>query len=282
MKTFNYSPFICFLILMLSACGPNGDDSSILESNDLFGGKVKNIELHKDKSFEKIEIVNNKGAWNATSDNSQVARIVQEENQLVIVGVAQGETSVRVSDNEGNKASVKVKVDYNLLRPEHLLQTVIVRKGDSRIIETDKGAKIRPVSGNENIVFSFSGEDKLKIEGKELGRSRLACEVNYWPVKELDVQILDLYPLETVSKLEITGTPGKKQTLIRMGNGNYKVASADPSIAVGHILPYEGTHSDYFHNEAILEVESFDKRGTTTLTVTDAMNVSKTIMISVY
>ncbi|MGL4331972.1 MAG: hypothetical protein ACRCZQ_00360 [Bacteroidales bacterium] len=282
MKTFNYVPFICFLILMLSACGPKDDDSSLTGSNDSFGGKIKSVELHKDKSFEKIPIVNNEGEWIATSGNKAIATVLTEENQLIIIGVAQGETTVNVQDSKGKKSSVNVTVDYNLIRPVPPTELIIVRKGDSRSINVESGLKIRVKDGKDNISFNLLDDNKLRIEGKQLGQSLIACKLDYWSKNELNIVIVDKYPLEVIENITITQRPGKVQRLIQMGNGNYRVESADPSIAIGRILPYEGPYNSFLHNEAILEVESFDKRGTTTLTVTDGMNVSKTIMISVY
>lgn len=281
MKTFNYASFICFLIFTLSACTQKDDDSSWMDPNDLFGGKVKSVELNKDKGFEKITIVNNDGAWLATSGNKEIATVITEENQLIIVGVSHGETSVYVQDSQGKKASVKVTVDYNLIRPIPPKKLIIVQKGDSRTINIESRLKIRAIEGKENISFNLLDGNKLKIEGKEFGRSLIYCEQDYWPINEMIIVILDKCPIEVVGSISISERPGKVQRLIQMGNGNYRVESADPSIAIGRILPYEGPENSLFYNEAVLEVESFDKRGRTTLTVTDAMNETKMITVSV-
>lgn len=281
MKTLNYTPFICFLVLILTACGPKDDDSSLTGSDDLFGGKIKSVELHKDKSFAKIAIVNNDGAWTATSGNKEIATVITEEDQLIIVGVAQGETSVNVCDSKGKKSSVKVSVEYNLIRPIPPTELIIVRKGDTRTINIESGLKIRVKDGKDNISFSLINTNTLAIEGKQSGKSLIACEQDYWAKNELNIEVVDKYPLKVIESINIPQRPGKVQRLIQMGNGNYRVESADPSMVVGRILPYEGPYNSFYHNEAVLEVESFDKRGITTLTVTDAMNETKTISISV-
>lgn len=269
----------CFLLLLIFSftyCSKDKADEIISKQGlDL---STTSVRLDTQTTFKKVSVLNAKGNYTVRSLNSTIAEVRLVDNEFVIIGIGTGKATILVQDSEDRRGAVDVEVS-GIDRPATKSYLIYVKKNTTRTLHhpypREEGFKLLGDLDNELINISSLGRDKLKIVGKELGSTDIIVEQDYWNAVNYKMKIVDVYPLLTTIGSHSTDKVGLAAFLdiIKIGNGGYKIESADSAIAIGSIEPYlpssRPIEIDYY-NEVYISYETFGKVGTTTITITDA------------
>lgn len=276
------------LILLLSIvfiqCSNDNDTNLEFEAKLTLSSNC--VSLSNSKTYEIIDIIDPEGSCYEISSDYNIARVQLNGNKLIIIGVNIGEAVITVGDSEGKKAKIQVSID-NLVRPTIKTDVVYVKRGGSRTFShpysTESGC-ILLTDQNSKIVNTTLLPDSLIVEGRELGQTTLSVQKDYWYLYQYVIRVVDVYPLEIpMIGYSVFPRSGHFGGPIAIGNGDYRVESSNPSVAVATIVPYskDWEKTNYNYNEASLDIESFGKPGVAILTITDAAGQTATVEVEV-
>ena len=235
-----------------------------------------------------VRITAGNGGYKVESADKNIATAAIEQNNVKISAIAEGQTTLTVSDAKGQKAAIAVTVESNIDPSERLSvekQTLTLVNGEeevNRILNAEH-------NGNMNLSFTISPagsvsitvEDRI-VNGNPDGKN---LRVKALKVGDTQVTVKDNTNNQTTSfKVTIAKTAAEVETeatveiRINTGNPSYTITSSADNIATAEVK--EKTErvagkNDTHHYVIIKGVAA----GTATITLKDSQN--KTVAITV-
>lgn len=241
-----------------------------------------------------VRITSGNGDYKVESADKNIATAAIEQNNVKITAIAEGQTTLTVSDAKGQKAAITVTVESNIDPSERLSvekQTLTLVNGEeevNRILNAEH-------NGNINLSFTISPAGSVNItvetrivngnpDGKNLRVKALNVGTAQVVVKDNTNNQTTSFKV-TVTAAELTvatatteiETEATTEVRINTGNPNYTITSSAATIATAEVK--EGTrinHLDTPHKAIFIKGIA---AGTATITLKDSQN--KTIAIAV-
>jgi putative cell surface protein len=242
-----------------------------------------------------VRITAGNGGYKVESADKNIATAAIEQNNLKITAIAEGQTTLTVSDAKGQKAAIAVTVESNIDPSERLSvekQTLTLVNGEeevNRILNAEH-------NGNMNLSFTISPAGSVSItvetrivngnpDGKNLRVKALKVGTAQIAIKDnTNNQTTSFKVTVTAAELTVAKTDAEVETeatteiRINTGNPNYTVTSSADNIATAEVK--EKTEkvagkNDTHHYVIIKGVAA----GTATITLKDSQN--KTVAITV-
>ena len=242
-----------------------------------------------------VRITAGNGGYKVESADKNIATAAIEQNNVKISAIAEGQTTLTVSDAKGQKAAIAVTVESNIDPSERLSvekQTLTLVNGEeevNRILNAEH-------NGNMNLSFTISPAGSVSItvedrivngnpEGKNLRVKALKVGDTQVTVKDnTNNQTTSFKVTVTAAELTIAKTAAEVETeatveiRINTGNPSYTITSSADNIATAEVK--EKTEkvagkNDTHHYVIIKGVAA----GTATITLKDSQN--KTVAITV-
>lgn len=242
-----------------------------------------------------VRITAGNGGYKVESADKNIATAAIEQNNVKITAIAEGQTTLTVSDAKGQKAAIAVTVESNIDPSERLSvekQTLTLVNGEeevNRILNAEH-------NGNMNLSFTISPAGSVSItvedrivngnpEGKNLRVKALNVGTAQVVVKDnTNNQTTSFKVTVTAAELTIAKTAAEVETeatveiRINTGNPSYTITSSADNIATAEVK--EKTEkvagkNDTHHYVIIKGVAA----GTATITLKDSQN--KTVAITV-
>ena len=242
-----------------------------------------------------VRITSGNGDYKVESADKNIATAAIEQNNVKITAIAEGQTTLTVSDAKGQKAAIAVTVESNIDPSERLSvekQTLTLVNGEeevNRILNAEH-------NGNMNLSFTISPAGSVSItvetrivngtpEGKNLRVKALKVGTAQIAIKDnTNNQTTSFKVTVTAAELTIAKTAAEVETeatveiRINTGNPSYTITSSADNIATAEVK--EKTEkvagkNDTHHYVIIKGVAA----GTATITLKDSQN--KTVAITV-
>lgn len=242
-----------------------------------------------------VRITAGNGGYKVESADKNIATAAIEQNNVKISAIAEGQTTLTVSDAKGQKAAIAVTIESNIDPSERLSvekQTLTLVNGEeevNRILNAEH-------NGNMNLSFTISPAGSVSItvedrivngnpEGKNLRVKALKVGDTQVTVKDnTNNQTTSFKVTVTAAELTIAKTAAEVETeatveiRINTGNPSYTITSSADNIATAEVK--EKTEkvagkNDTHHYVIIKGVAA----GTATITLKDSQN--KTVAITV-
>ena len=242
-----------------------------------------------------VRITAGNGGYKVESADKNIATAAIEQNNVKISAIAEGQTTLTVSDAKGQKAAIAVTVESNIDPSERLSvekQTLTLVNGEEEV------NRILNAEHNGNITLSFTispaGSVSITVEdrivngnpdGKNLRVKALKVGDTQVTVKDnTNNQTTSFKVTVTAAELTIAKTAAEVETeatveiRINTGNPSYTITSSADNIATAEVK--EKTErvagkNDTHHYVIIKGVAA----GTATITLKDSQN--KTVAITV-
>ena len=242
-----------------------------------------------------VRITAGNGGYKVESADKNIATAAIEQNNVKITAIAEGQTTLTVSDAKGQKAAIAVTVESNIAPSERLSvekQTLTLVNGEeevNRILNAEH-------NGNMNLSFTISPAGSVSItvetrivngnpDGKNLRVKALKVGTAQIAIKDNTNNQTTSFKV-TVTAAELTvatatteiETEATTEVRINTGNPDYTVTSSASNIATAEVK--EKTEkvagkNDTHHYVIIKGVAA----GTATITLKDSQN--KTVAITV-
>lgn len=242
-----------------------------------------------------VRITAGNGGYKVESADKNIATAAIEQNNVKITAIAEGQTTLTVSDAKGQKAAIAVTVESNIDPSERLSvekQTLTLVNGEeevNRILNAEH-------NGNMNLSFTISPAGSVSItvetrivngnpDGKNLrvkalnvGTAQIAIKDNtnnQTTSFKVTVTAAELTVATATTEIETEATT---EVRINTGNPDYTITSSADNIATAEVK--EKTEkvagkNDTHHYVIIKGVAA----GTATITLKDSQN--KTVAITV-
>lgn len=284
---------LALIALLFTAC----------KKDDNNGGEQAPQQLTLEKSAVTVKqtesaivrITAGNGGYKVESADKNIATAAIEQNNVKIKAIAEGQTTLTVSDAKGQKAAIAVTVESNIDPSERLSvekQTLTLVNGEeevNRILNAEH-------NGNMNLSFTISPAGSVSItvetrivngnpDGKNLRVKALKVGTAQIAIKDnTNNQTTSFKVTVTAAELTVAKTDAEVETeatteiRINTGNPNYTVTSSADNIATAEVK--EKTEkvagkNDTHHYVIIKGVAA----GTATITLKDSQN--KTVAITV-
>ena len=284
---------LALIALLFTAC----------KKDDNNGGEQAPQQLTLEKSAVTVKqtesaivrITAGNGGYKVESADKNIATAAIEQNNVKITAIAEGQTTLTVSDAKGQKAAIAVTVESNIDPSERLSvekQTLTLVNGEeevNRILNAEH-------NGNMNLSFTISPAGSVSItvetrivngnpDGKNLRVKALKVGTAQIAIKDntnnqttsfkVTVTAAELTIAKTAAEIEAEATT---EIRINTGNPNYTITSSADNIATAEVK--EKTEkvagkNDTHHYVIIKGVAA----GTATITLKDSQN--KTVAITV-
>lgn len=240
-----------------------------------------------------VRITAGNGGYKVESADKNIATAAIEQNNVKITAIAEGQTTLTVSDAKGQKAAIAVTIESNIDPSERLSvenQEVTLINGEdkvNRILNAkDKGARLSftitpagsvTVTVEERIVAGNPEGENLRIKALNVGTAQVIVKDNtdsQTTTFKVIVSAADLTVAKTDAEVEAEATT---EIRINTGNPDYTVTSSAATIATAEVK--DGTrinHLDTPHKAIFIKGIA---AGTATITLKDSQN--KTIAIAV-
>ena len=242
-----------------------------------------------------VHITAGNGGYKVESADKNIATAAIEQNNVKITAIAEGQTTLTVSDAKGQKAAIAVTVESNIDPSERLSvekQTLTLVNGEeevNRILNAEH-------NGNMNLSFTISPAGSVSItvetrivngnpDGKNLRVKALKVGTAQIAIKDNTNNQTTSFKV-TVTAAELTvatatteiETEATTEVRINTGNPSYTITSSADNIATAEVK--EKTErvagkNDTHHYVIIKGVAA----GTATITLKDSQN--KTVAITV-
>jgi len=283
---------LALIALLFTAC----------KKDDNNGGEQAPQKLTLEKSAVTVKqtesaivrITAGNGGYKVESADKNIAIAAIEQNNVKITAIAEGKTTLTVSDAKGQKAAIAVTVESNIAPDERLSvekQELTLVNGESepnRILNAEH-------KGTINLSFTISPTGSVSItvedrivngnpEGKNLRVKALKVGTAQITVKDnTNNQNISFKVIVTAAELTIEKTTAEVETeatvevRINTGNPDYTVTSSASNIATAEIrkaTPFN--HLDLPHKAVYIKGVA---AGTATITLKDSLD--KTIAITV-
>ena len=282
---------LALIALLFTAC----------KKDDNNGGEQAPQKLTLEKSAVTVKLTESaivritagNGGYKVESADKNIATAAIEQNNVKISAIAEGQTTLTVSDAKGQKAAIAVTIESNIDPSERLSvenQEVTLINGEdkvNRILNAkDKGARLSftitpagsvTVTVEERIVAGNPEGENLRIKALNVGTAQVIVKDNtdsQTTTFKVIVSAADLTVAKTDAEVEAEATT---EIRINTGNPDYTVTSSAATIATAEVK--EGTrinHLDTPHKAIFIKGIA---AGTATITLKDSQN--KTIAIAV-
>ena len=284
---------LALVALLFTAC--KKDDNNGGEQAPQRLTLEKSVVTVKQTESAIVRITAGNGGYKVESADKNIATAAIEQNNVKITAIAEGQTTLTVSDAKGQKAAIAVTVESNIDPSERLSvekQTLTLVNGEeevNRILNAEH-------NGNMNLSFTISPAGSVSItvetrivngnpDGKNLrvkalnvGTAQIAIKDNtnnQTTSFKVTVTAAELTVAKTDAEIEAEATT---EVRINTGNPDYTVTSSASNIATAEVK--EKTEkvagkNDTHHYVIIKGVAA----GTATITLKDSQN--KTIAIAV-
>ncbi|WP_315513341.1 leucine-rich repeat domain-containing protein [Capnocytophaga sputigena] len=284
---------LALIALLFTAC----------KKDDNNGGEQAPQQLTLEKSAVTVKqtesaivrITAGNGGYKVESADKNIATAAIEQNNVKITAIAEGQTTLTVSDAKGQKAAIAVTIESNIDPSERLSvekQTLTLVNGEeevNRILNAEH-------NGNMNLSFTISPAGSVSItvetrivngnpDGKNLRVKALKVGTAQIAIKDNTNNQTTSFKV-TVTAAELTvatatteiETEATTEVRINTGNPDYTVTSSASNIATAEVK--EKTEkvagkNDTHHYVIIKGVAA----GTATITLKDSQN--KTVAITV-
>ena len=284
---------LALIALLFTAC----------KKDDNNGGEQAPQRLTLEKSAVTVKLTESaivritagNGGYKVESADKNIATAAIEQNNVKITAIAEGQTTLTVSDAKGQKAAIAVTVESNIDPSERLSvekQTLTLVNGEeevNRILNAEH-------NGNMNLSFTISPAGSVSItvedrivngnpDGKNLRVKALKVGTAQIAIKDnTNNQTTSFKVTVTAAELTIAKTAAEVETeatveiRINTGNPSYTITSSADNIATAEVK--EKTEkvagkNDTHHYVIIKGVAA----GTATITLKDSQN--KTVAITV-
>ena len=284
---------LALIALLFTAC----------KKDDNNGGEQAPQRLTLEKSAVTVKLTESaivritagNGGYKVESADKNIATAAIEQNNVKITAIAEGQTTLTVSDAKGQKAAIAVTVESNIDPSERLSvekQTLTLVNGEeevNRILNAEH-------NGNINLSFTISPAGSVSItvetrivngnpDGKNLRVKALNVGTAQIAIKDnTNNQTTSFKVTVTAAELTIAKTAAEVETeatveiRINTGNPSYTITSSADNIATAEVK--EKTEkvagkNDTHHYVIIKGVAA----GTATITLKDSQN--KTVAITV-
>ena len=284
---------LALVALLFTAC--KKDDNNGGEQAPQRLTLEKSVVTVKQTESAIVRITAGNGGYKVESADKNIATAAIEQNNVKISAIAEGQTTLTVSDAKGQKAAIAVTIESNIDPSERLSvekQTLTLVNGEeevNRILNAEH-------NGNMNLSFTISPAGSVSItvedrivngnpEGKNLRVKALKVGDTQVTVKDnTNNQTTSFKVTVTAAELTIAKTAAEVETeatveiRINTGNPSYTITSSADNIATAEVK--EKTEkvagkNDTHHYVIIKGVAA----GTATITLKDSQN--KTVAITV-
>ena len=284
---------LALIALLFTAC--KKDDNNGGEQAPQRLTLEKSVVTVKQTESAIVRITAGNGGYKVESADKNIATAAIEQNNVKITAIAEGQTTLTVSDVKGQKAAIAVTVESNIDPSERLSvekQTLTLVNGEeevNRILNAEH-------NGNINLSFTISPAGSVSItvedrivngnpDGKNLRVKALKVGDTQVTVKDnTNNQTTSFKVTVTAAELTIAKTAAEVETeatveiRINTGNPSYTITSSADNIATAEVK--EKTErvagkNDTHHYVIIKGVAA----GTATITLKDSQN--KTVAITV-
>ncbi|WP_315100030.1 leucine-rich repeat domain-containing protein [Capnocytophaga sputigena] len=284
---------LALIALLFTAC--KKDDNNGGEQAPQRLTLEKSVVTVKQTESAIVRITAGNGGYKVESADKNIATAAIEQNNVKITAIAEGQTTLTVSDAKGQKAAIAVTVESNIDPSERLSvekQTLTLVNGEeevNRILNAEH-------NGNMNLSFTISPAGSVSItvetrivngnpDGKNLrvkalnvGTAQIAIKDNtnnQTTSFKVTVTAAELTVATATTEIETEATT---EVRINTGNPNYTITSSADNIATAEVK--EKTEkvagkNDTHHYVIIKGVAA----GTATITLKDSQN--KTVAITV-
>lgn len=241
-----------------------------------------------------VRITSGNGDYKVESADKNIATAAIEQNNVKITAIAEGQTTLTVSDAKGQKAAIAVTVESNIDPSERLSvekQTLTLVNGEEEVNRILNAKH----NGNMNLSFTISpagsvsitvetrivngnpdGEN-LRVKALKVGTAQITIKDNtnnQTTSFKVTVTAAELTVATATTEIETEATT---EVRINTGNPDYTVTSSAATIATAEVK--EGTrinHLDTPHKAIFIKGIA---AGTATITLKDSQN--KTVAITV-
>jgi putative cell surface protein len=241
-----------------------------------------------------VRITAGNGGYKVESADKNIATAAIEQNNVKISAIAEGQTTLTVSDAKGQKAAIAVTVESNIAPGERLSvekQTLTLVNGEeevNRILNAEHNGAynlsftISPagsvsITVEDRIVNGNPDGKNLRVKALNVGTAQIAIKDNtnnQTTSFKVTVTAAELTVATATTEIETEATT---EVRINTGNPDYTVTSSAATIATAEVK--EGTrinHLDTPHKAIFIKGIA---AGTATITLKDSQN--KTVAITV-
>ena len=241
-----------------------------------------------------VRITSGNGDYKVESADKNIATAAIEQNNVKITAIAEGQTTLTVSDAKGQKATIAVTIESNIDPSERLSvekQTLTLVNGEeevNRILNAEHNGNINlsftispagsvSITVETRIVNGNPDGKNLRVKALKVGTAQIAIKDNtnnQTTSFKVTVTAAELTVAKTDAEVEAEATT---EIRINTGNPDYTVTSSAATIATAEVK--EGTrinHLDTPHKAIFIKGLA---AGTATITLKDSQN--KTIAIAV-
>ena len=242
-----------------------------------------------------VRITAGNGGYKVESADKNIATAAIEQNNVKITAIAEGQTTLTVSDAKGQKAAIAVTVESNIDPSERLSvekQTLTLVNGEeevNRILNAEHNGNINlsftispagsvSITVETRIVNGNPDGKNLRVKALKVGTAQIAIKDNtnnQTTSFKVTVTAAELTVAKTDAEIEAEATT---EIRINTGNPDYTITSSADNIATAEVK--EKTEkvagkNDTHHYVIIKGVAA----GTATITLKDSQN--KTVAITV-
>ena len=242
-----------------------------------------------------VRITSGNGDYKVESADKNIATAAIEQNNVKITAIAEGQTTLTVSDAKGQKAAIAVTVESNIDPSERLSvekQTLTLVNGEeevNRILNAEHNGNINlsftispagsvSITVETRIVNGNPDGKNLRVKALKVGTAQIAIKDNtnnQTTSFKVTVTAAELTVATATTEIETEATT---EVRINTGNPDYTVTSSASNIATAEVK--EKTEkvagkNDTHHYVIIKGVAA----GTATITLKDSQN--KTVAITV-
>ncbi len=283
---------LALIALLFTAC--KKDDNNGGEQAPQRLTLEKSVVTVKQTESAIVRITAGNGGYKVESADKNIATAAIEQNNVKITAIAEGQTTLTVSDAKGQKAAIAVTVESNIDPSERLSvenQALTLVNGEeevNRILNAkNKGAHLSftitpagsvTITVEDRIVNGTPEGENLRVKALKVGTAQIAIKDN------TNNQTTSFKVTVTAAELTIAKTAAEVETeatveiRINTGNPSYTITSSADNIATAEVK--EKTEkvagkNDTHHYVIIKGVAA----GTATITLKDSQN--KTVAITV-
>lgn len=284
---------LALIALLFTAC--KKDDNNGGEQAPQRLTLEKSAVIVKQTESAIVRITAGNGGYKVESADKNIATAAIEQNNVKITAIAEGQTTLTVSDAKGQKAAIAVTVESNIDPSERLSvekQTLTLVNGEeevNRILNAEHNGNINlsftispagsvSITVETRIVNGNPDGKNLRVKALKVGTAQIAIKDNtnnQTTSFKVTVTAAELTIAKTAAEIEAEATT---EIRINTGNPNYTITSSADNIATAEVK--EKTEkvagkNDTHHYVIIKGVAA----GTATITLKDSQN--KTVAITV-
>jgi len=216
-----------FVALLFSGCKKDDDNNE---------QKLKNLTLEKIavtmKASENIavRITDGNGGYTVASANKTIATAVIEQNNVKINAIAEGKTTLTVSDAKGKKANIAVTV-INLIVPG---ESLTIEQGSTLTKALTFGTSYTVSSTNETIAAASITGNMLTITG--VGKGKTQIIVKDTPTQKAQTFNIEVTSSFAVEKAKLTLVNGQEEVnAVIKGKDKYTLSVSPEGIVAATV-----------------------------------------------